>query len=117
MLNIFFALFLIIISVVLLIIFAPIGIIFGVVRERSNLYMYFKKIAISIDQVGGTIMYGTEDWTISSYTHLMAKYGGHIEAIVFEKFVNALAYPFEKNHCWAAYERERLELKKQRGER
>ena len=33
------------------------------------------KIAIGIDQVGGSILYGTEDWTVSSYTHILAQKG------------------------------------------
>ncbi len=115
--KVFFALLLVFTAIFLLIVASPIAIFFGLIRERKNIYMYFKKIAITLDQVGGAVLYGTEDWTISSYTHLLARYGQHFEAVIFEKVIDFFALPFQKKHCWSAYEKERIELRKKRGER
>jgi len=83
----------------------------------GGLAKYYKTIAITLDQVGGALIYGTEDWTVSAYTHLMSRYEGHLEAKIFEWVVDVLALLFEKEHCKMTYERERLELRKDRGEK
>ena len=111
----------IVFATLLLLVMAPIIMIFKSyslwMNNGETLHVYFKTIAITLDQVGASIIYGVEDWTISSYTHLLSKYENCYLASKFEFFINMLARVFEKDHCKTSYERERLELKKERGER
>ena len=81
------------------------------------LYGYYKTCAIGIDSAGASFIYDVEDWTISSYTHLLARYHGCTLCKTFEWLIDALARPFEENHCEMSYEKEHLELKKERGEK
>ena len=101
---------LLLISLIILPIIGIPAIIVGVFREKKDLFKYFKTIAITIDQVGSAVLYGVEDFTVSSWTHYRAKQG-NIEAIVFEQFINLLASPFQKNHCEESYNNEIKELK------
>jgi len=111
----------IVFATLILLVMAPVIMIFKSYSLWMNngepLHVYFKTIAITLDQVGASIIYGVEDWTISSYTHLLAEYEDCYLARSFELFINMLAIVFEKDHCKTSYERERLELKKERGER
>jgi len=102
---------LLLISLIILPIIGVPAIIVGVFRERNNLFKYLKTIAITIDQVGAAVLYGVEDFTVSSWTHYRARQG-NVESIIFEKFINLLAWPFQKNHCETSYNNEIEELKK-----
>lgn len=77
--------------------------------EKKPLAPYCKTVAVGIDQMLGAIMYKTEDWTISAYTHWLAS-KGQTGAIAFEKVIDFFAYPFQRNHCETAYKREYEEL-------
>ena len=77
--------------------------------EKKPLAPYCKVVAVGIDQMLGSVMYKTEDWTISAYTHWLAS-KGQTGAIIFEKIIDFFAYPFQKNHCETAYKREFEEL-------
>jgi len=65
---------------------------------------YWKTIAIGIDQFGGSVLYGQENLTVSSYTHFLCMTGNKA-ACVFEKFIN---FFFGKDHCKKAFEWEVL---------
>lgn len=90
----------------------PVVFVSTLIREgvdKKPLAPYCKVVAVGIDQMLGAVMYKTEDWTISSYTHWLAS-KGQIGAVIFEKIIDFFAYPFQKNHCETAYKRELEEL-------
>lgn len=58
--------------------------------------------AIGLDQLGGSILYGEPDWTVSSRTYWL-RVNGNKYAAWFERFVNFL---FGKNHCENSYNNE-----------
>ena len=94
---------LMILALVLVTALAPVIFVINLVRLPilgKSLSEYYLQIAIGIDQVGGSILYGTEDWTVSSYTHILAQKGIR-SAIYFEKLIDLL---FGKNHCKISYE-------------
>ena len=67
---------LMILALVLVTALAPVIFVINLVRLPilgKSLSEYYLQIAIGIDQVGGSILYGTEDWTVSSYTHILAQ--------------------------------------------
>jgi hypothetical protein len=112
--------FMTIIAAILLLMIAPFVVAatsLVYVTIRKPLYGYYRTIAVTLDQVGAAVIYGVEDWTISSYTHLLSKHHGCFTCKYFEMLIDAIARPFEKDHCRMAYENERLELKKERGEK
>jgi len=75
------------------------AIVFNVLRKvfrREKIKEYFHIIAIGFDQVGGSILYAQEDWTVSSWTyHLHRK--GNPHATKFMRFINALF--MDDSHC------------------
>jgi len=79
--------------------------------RRESLEEYFFTCAIGEDQRGGSYLYGTEDYTISSYTYyLSAK--GNIYARGFKRFIDFFALLLgEKEHCKKSFEKEEIELK------
>ena len=77
--------------------------------EKKPLAPYCKVVAVGIDQMLGSVMYKTEDWTISSYTHWLAS-KGQMGAVIFENVIDFFAYPFQRNHCESAYKMELEEL-------
>lgn len=87
------AFMLMVISWVLVNVFGFFTIILNTLRKiyrREDLGEYYFTISIGNDQVGASAIYGTEDWTISSYTyHLHVK--GNVFATFFMKFINFLA--------------------------
>jgi len=70
-------------------------------RSLSRLYW---DTAIGLDQLGGAILYGEPDWTVSSRTHWLAMKGNKAAAL-FERFIDML---FGKGHCASAYTNEIL---------
>ena len=77
-------------------------------RSLERLYW---DTAIGLDQLGGAILYGEPDWTISSRTYYLAhvRHGaGDVErwlALAFERLIDAL---FGRGHCRKSYENEIL---------
>lgn len=87
------AFLLMIISWVLVNIFGFFTIILNTLRKvyrREDLSEYYFTIAVGNDQVGASAIYGTEDWTISSYTYYL-HLKGNFFATWFMHFVNFLA--------------------------
>ena len=58
--------------------------------------------AISIDELGGTLLYGTRDKTVSHMTGFYIL-KGNVSAIIFGKIIDFL---FGKNHCVDVYNRD-----------
>lgn len=65
----------------------------------ENIQAYFHTIAIGFDQAGGSILYGQEDWTISSWTYVLYRRGNN-GAKVFMKIIDLF---FGKEHCENSY--------------
>lgn len=91
---------------------APIVFIFtflSVLIKRESAASYCKVVAIGVDQMLGSILYKTEDWTISSYTYWLST-KNQMGAVIFSKVIDFFAYPFQRNHCATAYQRESEEI-------
>lgn len=69
------------------------------IYRKESLRSYFFTIAIGFDQAGGSIIYGQEDWTISSWTYILSRRGNRSAQI----FVKAIDFLFGKNHCENSY--------------
>lgn len=65
----------------------------------ESIQAYFHTIAIGFDQAGGSILYGQEDWTVSSWTYILSRRGNK-SAKWFMIFIDLF---FGKNHCEESY--------------
>lgn len=68
-------------------------------QRRDSIRDYFFTIAVGFDQAGGSILYGQEDWTVSSWTYVLA-YRENKEA---QRFMKIIDFIFGKNHCEKSY--------------
>ncbi len=101
-------LFLLIVAIILFVPTAPIVFLVNSIRWFKRDYWLI--VAIGIDQLGGSILYGEEDWTISSYTHFLCfKYG---RFCWLEKFIN---FWFGEGHCERSYINEQKKMLKEIG--
>lgn len=94
--------FLMLIAIVIITIVTLPVIVLNVIRKayrRESIQDYFFIIAIGFDQAGGSILYGQEDWTVSSWTYVLA-YRENKEAQRFMKIINFI---FGENHCEKSY--------------
>jgi len=69
---------------------------------REPLTKLWWAVAIGLDQLGGSILYGEPDWTISSRTYWLRNNGNRYAAW-FERFINVF---FGGNHCQESYQKE-----------
>jgi len=102
-----FGLFLL--AFILVFVLTPFVITFGVmtrVLKGLPIKEYLEISAIGFDQAGGSVMYGKENYTISSYTHYLCKY--ECTKCWFEKFID---FFFGREHCKNSFE---WEIKKDR---
>ncbi|MFY9141558.1 hypothetical protein [Sulfuricurvum sp.] len=78
------------------------------VYRRESISKYLLTIAIGFDQAGGSILYGQEDWTVSSWTYYLEQCGNK-HAQYFRVIIDLI---FGKNHCKESYfaEAERLKF-------
>lgn len=67
--------------------------------RRENIAEYLFTVAIGFDQAGGSILYGQEDWTVSSWTYILSRRGNK-SAKWFMIFIDLF---FGKNHCEKSY--------------
>lgn len=74
---------------------------------KIDIYEYIHAILIGLDQVGGSILYGTKDFTISSYTYILHK-KGVTQATFFMRFIDLLIGKItsKDSHCERAYKHE-----------
>jgi len=63
--------------------------------RREKIKEYFRTVAIGFDQAGGSILYGQEDWTVSSWTYYLCRRGNR-DAYWFMRFIDLL---FGAGHC------------------
>ena len=94
------SLLLLILALILSPIFKVVFFIINSIRFRDKLANYYYTLAISEDQSAGSYIYGTEDWTISSYTYMLANFSKNKNAIKFMRFIDFL---FGKKHCENSY--------------
>jgi len=95
--------FLMVIAMLLVTLLAlPVLLIGSIFRKDKK--SYWRTVAIGFDQVGGSLLYGTEDWTISSWTYLQCS--GLNRLCWFMKFIDFI---FGKGHCKRSYLKERKE--------
>ena len=90
---------------------SPIVFIVNIARKvllGHSLASYFHTIAVGLDQLGGSIIYAQEDWTISSYTYYLCKYKANCFACAFESIIDLL---FGKGHSERSYKKEKKEFK------
>lgn len=104
--------FLFIVALLSMLVFGPLTILAQIVRKtflfkKGSLSDYFYSLAIGLDQLGGSIIYGLEDWKISSVAYYDAKVDK--KNIWFMYFINFLFQ--DKNHCKNSYQHEFNELK------
>ena len=94
------------IAIVLFFPTAPIIFLVNSIRFFNQNYWF--QVAIGIDQLGGSILYNEEDWTISSYTHyLCVKYDKYCW------FRNFIDFWFGKGHCAKSYKHEKQKIIKE----
>jgi len=74
---------------------------------KHSLSEYFKTIAIGLDQLGGSVLYNQEDWTVSSFTYFLCTYKQNKYACAFMKFIDLF---FGNDHCRKSFENERNEF-------
>jgi hypothetical protein len=101
---------LMILAILLVSVFSIIGIIINTVRKLyrlDNISDYFKTVALGFDQVGGSIIYGKEDWTVSSWTYYLHRLG-NIYATCFMKVID---FFFGELHCEESFRDEARVLK------
>ena len=79
------------------------------VQDFKN-YMF--SIAIGLDQLGGSYLYGKPDWTVSSYTHHLACQG----SMTALKFRRVIDFIFGDKHCYNSYINEIATHKKEMAE-
>ena len=94
---------------IILIVTIPV-IVLNIVRKvyrRESMHDYFFTIAVGFDQVGGSILYGQEDWTISSWTYILS-YRGSKSAQVFMKVIDSI---FSELHCQNSFNTEVEKMK------
>jgi len=95
---------LMIISIVSTILLFPLLLIFQAIRIKfifkKDVTRLFMAVALSLDQLGGAIIYLDEDTTISFNTYKYAHIKNNRFALYFERFIDAIFY---KGHCKESY--------------
>lgn len=91
---------------VLVTVLTPLALAINILRHLAlgvsvNDYLY--SVAIGFDQAGGSVIYGQEDYTISSYTYYLARYKNNVYA---EKFMRFIDFIFGENHCEESFKKE-----------
>ena len=105
--------FLFLFALVLIIVLSPIVLFFQVLRKVSffkeeSVGKYIHTVAISLDQLGAALIYGEEDWCVSSLAYYDYKYENKNKW--FMHFINFLFN--DKEHCKVSFETEYAELKR-----
>ena len=96
-------------ALLLVVIFGPIVLILQFARKayrKESLSKYLYTLAVSLDQLGGSLLYGEEDWTISSIAYYNAFYRQRHKW--FMNFINFLFQ--DRLHCENSFNTEYLEL-------
>ena len=94
-------LIILLLSKVTITILSPFVFLYNLVNTNRR-EKYIQNVVLGLDQYGGSLMYGTINWTISGYTHYRTLEGRYVETyILFERLINLLFW--DKEHCIKAY--------------
>ena len=102
--------FLMLLAMILISVLSIPAIVLNMTRKllhKDSISEYFKTIAIGFDQVGGSILYEQEDWTVSSWTYYLSRCG-NTYALYFRKFIDLI---FGVDHCKNSFFKEAEQLK------
>jgi len=91
---------LMIVAYVLVVLLTPFVVLFKSFKQKDK-KAYFLDVAIGFDQAGGSVVYQTEDWTISSWTYFLCS--THQKNCKIMKFIDLL---FGKEHCKKSFLKE-----------
>ena len=95
--------FLLLLATILFLIASPFVFIYNTIRLWKT--DYWLQVAIGIDQLGGSLLYNEQDYTISSYTFYLCRF--YKKFCWFEKFIN---FFFGKGHCERSFRDEQKEI-------
>ena len=103
--------FLFLFALVLIIVFSPIVLFFQIIRKvffskEESVGKYIHTVAMSLDQLGAALIYGEEDWCVSSIAYY--DYKCENKNKWFMHFINFLFN--DKEHCKVSFETEYAEL-------
>ena len=106
---------LVILATTLVVAFAPSLFVLQTLRtiwRNESVVDYFKTVALGLDQLGGSIIYKEEDWTISSMSYSKATIDAESHAIIFMKIIDMLGFVFagEREHCKKSHENEVVKM-------
>jgi hypothetical protein len=89
------------VALILLVILSPIvfviQIVYRLFSRDYDLWYYFNAIAVNIDDLGASLLYGSKHHTISAITKYKA-YNGSLWHKLQEKLINLLLQ--DNNHCY-----------------
>jgi hypothetical protein len=121
---------LMLITTVLLWLLGSIAFVFNVIRKiyrRESLVKYFLAIVVSTDQHGGTVLFATEDFTISSSLYKLSQKRNKVATIAMNmvdaiarvvadglykiRFIDKDEWIRQQTHCKSAYVRELEEFR------
>jgi len=88
--------------VFLIVPFAIVGQMLRFLVMKKPLTELWWDIAIGLDQLGGAILYGEPDWTVSSRTYWLRKRGNRYAAA----FEHVIDFILGRGHCQNAYKHE-----------
>ena len=97
------------VALILIVVLGPIVTIFQFFRKiyrGENISKYLHTIAVSLDQLGAAIIYGEEDWCVSSIAYYHVRY--EKKNAWFMHLINFLFW--DKEHCKVSFETEYKEL-------
>lgn len=95
--------FLFLIAYIIVTFSAPVVLLINIFRKavlNQDPIEYIKVASIGLDQAGGSILYGQENFTVSSFTYFLCAKKHNPYACWFMKFIN---FFFGKDHCKNSY--------------
>lgn len=63
---------------------------------------YLLSVLIALDQLANALLFGAADETLSARAW-RAEQQGKVLGKVFRPLIDAMFYPFERNHCYGAW--------------
>jgi len=97
---------LVFLAYILVTVLVPVVALFNFARSQ-NKDAYLHTLAVGFDQVGGSALYGTEDYTISSYTYFLCTQGYGRRYCFYRWAIDAL---FGTHHCKDSFTKESSEI-------
>ena len=101
---------LMILAIILIVILSMPALVLNTIRKvyrSETIEDYFYVVALGFDQLGGSLLYGQEDWTVSSWTYHLAINKQNYNAV---QFMTLIDFFFGKNHCQNSFIKEADQL-------